>query len=438
MTEKKAVLGQVQLQKSAAQPARGRESKLQSLGKQSVSTLYMLMRNVKMYDPDNEIFSQPFENLKQSVNTIVAIDGMFQLNAVGTSVYVNSKQLKLDFQSLEHVQFLTTEFKENDVGGFSVESPVKIEDLKTFIWRFSPKNKDGGNPEQSEGESASIQVGKFARIVEQIDKMEENAIETERRVDRKKYAMTVYARAIFYMRRFIEQMKEGGKLPSMAPASRIIRDLVDVAFEQRSHFLGMTTTRSADEYLLYHSVNTALISIVFGSELGMTRAQLHELGMAGLFHEIGIALVNDEILNKESGLTADERTQVDLYPLHTVKALLKSRMMDATMVKQIIASYETKVDYSVPMKDREGKLKLMFPKVEIGIFGRILNIAACYDALTSARPFREPYGPEIAMTLMAGDMRFKFDPWLLKVFMKVMAIQPVRTMDPSARRISLI
>ena len=62
MTEKKAVLGQVQLQKSAAQPARGRESKLQSLGKQSVSTLYMLMRNVKMYDPDNEIFSQPFEN----------------------------------------------------------------------------------------------------------------------------------------------------------------------------------------------------------------------------------------------------------------------------------------------------------------------------------------------------------------------------------------
>ena len=101
-------LGKLDLKKAQPQ-SRGREAKLQSIGKQAVSTLYMLVRNVKMYDPDNDIFVQPFENLRKSINTIVAIDGSFNLQAADTQVYLNNKQLKLDFQSLDNVRYLTDE-----------------------------------------------------------------------------------------------------------------------------------------------------------------------------------------------------------------------------------------------------------------------------------------------------------------------------------------
>ena len=74
----KAALAQIDLKKQAPAPQRGRDTKLQQLGRQTVSTLYMLVRNVKMYDPDNDIFVQPFENLRNAVNTIVAVDGAFQ------------------------------------------------------------------------------------------------------------------------------------------------------------------------------------------------------------------------------------------------------------------------------------------------------------------------------------------------------------------------
>jgi HD-GYP domain-containing protein (c-di-GMP phosphodiesterase class II) len=70
--------------------------------------------------------------------------------------------------------------------------------------------------------------------------------------------------------------------------------------------------------------------------------------------------------------------------------------------------------------------------------GKIVAISATYDALTSERPFREAYGPEIAMTLMVGEMRYKFDPHLLRVFMKVMAIQTVKVMKPGQRSIDAI
>ena len=128
--------------------------------------------------------------------------------------------------------------------------------------------------------------------------------------------------------------------------------------------------------------------------------------------------------------------QIPLFPLHTVKTLLKGRSLDQQMTKRIIAAYEAKVDYSVPMKDKDGNVKLMLPKVELGVYGSIINVAACYDALTSARPFRESYGPEVALTLMMSDMQYKFDPFLLRVFMKVMAIQPVKVLAPGQQTIS--
>jgi len=430
-----AAVGKVDLKKKGPPPVqRGREAKLQGLGRQAISTLYMLVRNVKMYDPENEIFAQPFESLREHINTIVALDGIFQLNAVGTTVYLNNKQLHLDFQSLDNVRFLTEQFKDSDVGGFQVSKPVQIAELKQFVGLFSP-SADNGQEEQSQ--FASIQVGKFAKIAEQLDKMEDNAIEAERKVDRKKYALTVYARAIYYMRKFIERLQMGGQLPSMQPAGRIIRDFVDIGGEVRSHFLGMTTTRSLEEYLLYHSVNTAIIALIFGKELGMKREQLHELGMAALFHDIGMAEIDSSILNKRKSLSKDERRVVDLYPLHTVKTLLKGRSIDKQMSSQIISAYESKVDYSKPMKDKNGNIKVMLPKIELGVFGRIIHIATTYDALTSARPFREAYGPEVAMTLMVSDMKYKFDPFLLKVFMKVMAIQPVRVLESGENAIQI-
>jgi HD-GYP domain-containing protein (c-di-GMP phosphodiesterase class II) len=163
---------------------------------------------------------------------------------------------------------------------------------------------------------------------------------------------------------------------------------------------------------------------------------MHELGMAAMFHDIGMAEIDQDIVNKRRTLTKDERKKIDLFPLHTVKTLLKGRSLDSMMTKRIIAAYESKVDYSMPMKDQQGNVKLVMPKIELGIYGSIINVAACYDALTSARPFREAYGPEVALTLMMSDMMYKFDPFLLRVFMKVMAIQPVRVLQPGQQSIA--
>jgi HD-GYP domain-containing protein (c-di-GMP phosphodiesterase class II) len=405
----------------------GHSAKVTRMGVNVVSTLYMLIRNVRLHDPANAVFERPFAALRDSINTIVAAEGVFNVQAVGTTVYLNGKQLRMDFSSLENVRFLTEEFKRKDVGGFGVTRPVQGKELQDFIWLFSRENTSAAEEDGAGGHRlANIRVGKYAKIKEQLDRDEDHEERQARQVDRKKYALTVYARCIYFMRKFAERLRDAGSLPSMSKAARIIQDMVDICYEQKNHFLGMTTTRSIDDYLEFHSVNTSLLAIVFGSELGLTRPQLHDLGMAALFHDIGMAEIPTHVLSKPKSLSQEERRLVDLFPLLTVKTMLKGRYLDAATVKRMVAAYESKVDYSLPMKQADGSVKLMLPKVELGAFGKIISICATYDALTSARPFREAYGPEVAMTLMVGDMKYRFDPFLLKVFMKVMAIQPVQ------------
>ena len=53
------------------------------------------------------------------------------------------------------------------------------------------------------------------------------------------------------------------------------------------------------------------------------------------------------------------------------------------------------------------------------------------------RPFRDAYSPEVALMLMWTEMRQKFDPELLQVFMRVMAIQPVKVLSKRQQNMSL-
>ena len=407
-----------------------RDAKVQNLGKQIVSTLYMLIRNVKIHAPENAIFLKPIEQLRETMNVIVSSDKMLNLQATGTSVFLNNTMLKFDFSALDNVTYLTKEFEGRDIGGFSTRRPVTTQEIRDFLHLFSGSYSGNVAPEEgAEGhELPSIRLARFAHVKEILDKLQQE-VDLNKQIDRKKYAMTVYARAIFFMRKFFDSLTDGQAMLPFAKAARIVQDMVDLCYEQKTHLLGLTTTKSATDYLPYHAVNCCLMSIVFGSELGLDRRQLHELGMAALFSQVGLLDVPEELLVREGGLTRQERSLIDLYPLRSAKRILQTRGLDKTTMTRIVATYESKVDYAVPQKDEDGEVQLVMPKVNLGVYGKIITIVDCYDALTSKRPFREPYGPEIGLALMASDMKYKFDPVLLRIFMKVMAIQPIKILD---------
>ena len=69
----------------AMQATSAHSGKIGRLGVEVVSTLYMLIRNVRLHDPTNAVFEKPFSALRDAINTIVGVEGSFNLQAVGAA-----------------------------------------------------------------------------------------------------------------------------------------------------------------------------------------------------------------------------------------------------------------------------------------------------------------------------------------------------------------
>jgi HD-GYP domain-containing protein (c-di-GMP phosphodiesterase class II) len=415
---------------------RAHSEKLQSLARQLVSSLYMLVRSVKMYDPENAVFNKPLNALQETIAQVLTKEGRLDLVTIKESFYLNDMLVKVDLNALDNTRYLVEEFRSKDVGGFNLSKPIPLPELRNFIWIFSKEQSAQANEDGTEGRKLlSMKVTKWSKLKE---KLKTDALENpdDQKVDRKKYAMTVYARSIVYLTKYMDSVAKGKPIATQK-ALRLVQDFVDISFEQKTHFLGMTTLKREQDYLVYHQVNTSLMAIVFGHELGLTKPQLRDLGYAAMFHDAGMASVPADLTTKKGALTPEERAALQKVPLTSIRNILAEKGLSRATLMRVVTTFEGKTDFGTAVRDSNGNIQMIIPKTNLGMNAKIISICAAFDALTSKRPYRDAYGPEVALVLMWTEMRHKFDPDLLKVFMRVMAIQPVKVLSKRQRNLSV-
>jgi HD-GYP domain-containing protein (c-di-GMP phosphodiesterase class II) len=425
------------LEENVGEFGRAYSEKLQTLARGLVSGLYMLIRSVKMYDPENAVFEKPLLQLQGIVNQIISKEGRLELVGVKDSFYLNNMLVKVDLNSIDNQRYLLGEMRSKDVGGISLNKPVTVPDLKNFIWIFSKDQAAAAEEEGLAGRKLlNMKVTRFSKLKEKLNR-DELANPDDQKVDRKKYAMTVYSRAVFFLTKYLESV-QAGKPMNTAKALRIVQDFVDISFEQKTHFLGMTTLKKSEvDYLVYHQVNVCLMSIVFGMELGLTKAQLRDLGYTALFHDAGMVTLPEELSTKKGALSAEEKALIQKAPLISIRNILMEKGFTRSTLLRVVTTFEHKADFGTAVRDGRGNIEMIIPKTSLGVYAKILSICDAYDALTSRRPYRDAYGPEVALMLMWTEMRHKFDPELLQVFMRVMAIQPVKVLSRRQQTMTL-
>jgi HD-GYP domain-containing protein (c-di-GMP phosphodiesterase class II) len=425
MAENLKITGAANAEGSIDDLTRDFSEKLQALARGLVSNLYMLLRSVKMYDPDNSIFEKPLVQLQESMNQIIRKEGKLDLMGVKQSLYINGMLIKVDIAALDNVRYLLEELRAKDVGGLTLMRSISIDELKNFIWIFSKEQPEQADEDGVKGKKLmSMKLAKWSKLKIKLDNDKD---ESELRLDRKKYALTVYGRAIFFIRKYMDSIRSDQPL-NTSKSLRLIQDFVDISFDQRNHFLGLTTTRNEQEYLAYHQVNVCLISVIFGAELGLTKPQLRDLGYIALFHDAGMGTIPEDIATKRGGLTPDERALISKAPLVSVRNILREKAINRSTLLRVVTTFEHKIDFGTAVRDGQGNIQMIIPKANLGLYAKIIAIADTYDALGAKRPYRDAYGPEVSLMLMWTEMRNKFDPELLRVFMRVMAIQPIKVL----------
>ncbi len=168
-----------------------------------------------------------------------------------------------------------------------------------------------------------------------------------------------------------------------------------------------------DPYTHGHCERLAEMSARMGERLGVPEEQIKALRRAGVVHDIGKVAVPDSILLKPGPLTGDETKVMQKHPL--VGERICAPLKTFRLVLPIIRHHHEKHDGSGYPDGLAGE--------EIPLTARILQLSDVYDALTTDRPYKVAFAPEVALDLMEDEAeRGWWDRGLFEAFREMIRL----------------
>ncbi|EPR41746.1 metal dependent phosphohydrolase [Desulfovibrio sp. X2] len=175
----------------------------------------------------------------------------------------------------------------------------------------------------------------------------------------------------------------------------IVRQAGDTVHAMVGTFLGDTdaivnilTVAEQEETLYSHSLNVAVLSLMLGRTLGLSKAEMHCLGLGALLHDVGKMRIDRRILRKKEALTKPEREVVRMHPQYGVETVAKAAGFPVEAA-EVIAQHHERMDGSGYPRGLPGK--------SIRRLARIVAIADVYDNLCNNAQ-AVPQGAAEAMT----------------------------------------
>lgn len=156
-----------------------------------------------------------------------------------------------------------------------------------------------------------------------------------------------------------------------------------------------------------HGVRVANLSIGFAKLLRLPKKEIENLYISGLFHDLGKAYIDQDILNKEGKLTSCERKDIQAHSSHSYYEILYLNYSE-DIANNILYHHENWDGSGYPT-GLSGN--------DIPIGSRILKLTDVFDALTSDRPYRKKLSFEKALCIMERE-KAHYDPNLLAMFFK--------------------
>ncbi len=157
-----------------------------------------------------------------------------------------------------------------------------------------------------------------------------------------------------------------------------------------------------------HIRRVAHYSRLIARMIGETEEVQETVFHASALHDVGKIGIPEEILLKPGRLNAAER---ELMNTHTVKGhgMLEAARSSFLLTGAMIAltHHEHFDGNGYPMRIK-GK--------DIPLMGRIVGIADVFDALTTKRPYKEPWSIDDALDLLRKERGKHFDPMLVDAF----------------------
>ena len=170
---------------------------------------------------------------------------------------------------------------------------------------------------------------------------------------------------------------------------------------------GAIAKRDSDTNI--HNYRVSLYAVRLAEAVDLKREDIAGLIKGSFLHDVGKIAISDRILLKPGKLTEEEMSTMKTHVHHGVDIVGHyGWLKDAA---DVVRYHHEKFDGSGYEAGLKGH--------DIPINARIFAVADVFDALTSRRPYKEPFDLETAMPILMESRGSHFDPMLIDAFAQI-------------------
>lgn len=217
------------------------------------------------------------------------------------------------------------------------------------------------------------------------------------------------------------EVRRGGA-PHRVEAETVVHSLAVAMRGDGDQLIPLLRLPSHEAYARTHALNVAVLAMSLGEHVGLPPDEVHAMGMAGLLHDLGMIFLADEVLAKDGALTEAEWKQVRAHTLAGARRLLESA---DDMGLPAVVAYEHHMrpngeGYPSPSRSRRPH-----PASEL------VRVCDVFDALWTARPYRESWEVERILQYLERGAGRDFDADLAQAFTRMIRARRGRILEVS-------
>jgi diguanylate cyclase (GGDEF)-like protein len=180
-----------------------------------------------------------------------------------------------------------------------------------------------------------------------------------------------------------------------------------------------------DPHMKGHSQAVSRWAAQIAMQLGLSEAEIEDIRLAGIVHDVGKIHVPDPVLLKPTLLTAEEYEIVKSHAAWSAKILEPLKVM---AIERIVRHHHESFDGQGYPACLRGE--------QIPLGARILTVADAFHAMVTGRAYRNARTPEEALAELRRCRGTQFDPLVVDAFLR--SIQSVGGQQRSDSVVSLV
>lgn len=255
-------------------------------------------------------------------------------------------------------------------------------------------------------------------VIEGLRKGKDAHIEQARRYrDKRQGVSQRYQQQAQKARKVVAELKSQ-PANAIHNADEVINDLAASFVGERDMLTNLVNLGTGQHTAHNHAVNVTMLSLMLGSAEGLSKDELHQLGVGALLHDVGKIEIPTSITMKKSALTRAEEQIIERHPLLGRKFVERVRNPSEAALEIIERHHEFLDGTGYPQG---------LPATKLSKLVRIVAVANTYDNLCNPQDLANAVTPKTALAMMYTKYKDKLDRAVVERFIRSLGVYPPGT-----------